>query len=94
MVPMMSASLLILSSGCASFSSSTPIPDLPEHLKTCAEKYGIPVELPEGPYSSADAIEQLSRVRVSELGATRCLSDLVAFYRDLVTIRNSLDSQP
>jgi len=67
--------------GCASFSSSTPFPPLPEHLRACADR--VPVTLPEGPWTVEDVANVIAYLRSSELSQDRCANQLKEWYEDV-----------
>lgn len=79
--PMISACLLTLLSGCASFGIVNPLPPLPAELKACLARE--PEPLPPGPYSRADAVAVIGGLVISEDAYRRCGREIEAFYETL-----------
>ena len=85
-VAIASALFLTFMTGCANFSSSTPLPQLPEHLRACVDRAALVLpepDTPTGGLSAGLASELIARLRASELDHDRCADDLAAWYDDL-----------
>lgn len=83
---MKAACLATLLSGCATFSSTNPLPPVPLDLAVCAAEAGIPVpeaDLPNGSLSNAATAAFVAELLASERAALRCAKDIVAWYSDL-----------
>lgn len=83
---MLSACLLTLSTGCASFVNPRPLPDLPEDLAACAE--APVVDILEGSKSRAETADLVARIRASELYKDKCSRALLAWYESLLAAQS------
>ena len=77
----MSVSASIILTSCASFSSATPFPEMPEDLVKCAEKAAL--DIPTGPLSQDEAKVFTAQLRASELSGHRCAANIAKWYEDL-----------
>lgn len=71
----------MLSSGCASFFNSSPLPSPPAPLVACAGAAGV--EITPGAKTRAEAARLLAEIRRSELSKGRCAADWLAWYQSL-----------